>query len=212
MKKLNLGSIEKKFFKRGNPLKKLLSISLDLLDAKQSGILYGTNETKIRFLPTSLWDRGVMDKLNGKGASGFVLRLLGVYIVTIRKLSPVLFYKRTLQDERQDNDGIISYVLRNSADYYKKGINIIICPDTNQFIHETDDVDGYNYIPFFIYDGVKIHQPENGIKVDTRIIKHFKSSNSIYIILPDYGILVLNTADTGLLEVRDNTLDRKSVV
>ena len=51
----------------------------------------------------------------------------------------------------------------------------------------TDDIDGYNYIPFFIYDGIQIFMPENGIKVDTRIVKHFKSSNSIYIILPDYG-------------------------
>jgi PAS domain S-box-containing protein len=35
--------------------------------------------------------------------------------------------------------------------------------------------------------------------VDTRIVKHFNSSNSIYIYLPDYGILVINTADTALL-------------
>ena len=136
MKKLNLNTMEKEFFKEGNPWKKLLALSLDLLEAKQSGILYGTNETKIRFLPTNMWDRGVMDRLNGRGVSGFVLRLIGTYIVTARKLSPVHFYKKSLNEEPVDNDGIISYVLRNCADYYKKGINIIICPDTSRFIHD----------------------------------------------------------------------------
>ena len=209
MKKLNLDTIEKEFFKGGNPWKKLLAISLDLLDAKQSGILYGTNETKIKFLPTNMWDRGIMDKLNGKGVSGLILRLFGTYIVTARKLSPVLFYKRSLEGEFTDNDGIISYVLRNCADYYKKGISIIICPDTGRFIRETEDIDGYHYISFFIYDGIWINRPENRIKVDTRIVKHFKSTNSIYIILPDYGILVLNTADQGLMDVRDNKFIRE---
>jgi PAS domain S-box-containing protein len=204
MKKLNLDTIERSFFKGGNPWRKLLAISIDLVDAKQSGILYGTNESKIRFLPTGMWDRGIMDKLNGRGVSGFFLRLFGKYIVAARKLSPVLFYKTMPGGERQENDGIIAYVLRHGADYYKKGINIIICPDTSRFIHETDDKDGYNYIPFFIYDGIRMNMPETGIKVDTRIVKHFKSSNSIYIILPDYGILVLNTADVGLMEVRNN--------
>lgn len=204
MKKLNLDTIERSFFKGGNPWRKLLAISLDLVDAKQSGILYGTNESKIKFLPTGMWDRGVMDKLNGRGVSGFLLRLFGTYIVAARNLSPVFFYKTIPGGDLQDNDGIIAYVLRHGADYYKKGINIIICPDTSRFIHETDDKDGYNYIPFFIYDGIQMSMPENGIKVDTRIVKHFKSSNSIYIILPDYGILVLNTADVGLMEVCDN--------
>ena len=116
MKKLNFDTIEKEFFNGGNPWKKLLSTSLALLEAKQTGILYGTNDTKIKFLPTSLWDRGVMDKFDGRGVSGFILRLLGTYIVTAKKLSPVLFYKKSLEGEIRDNDGIISYVLRNSAD------------------------------------------------------------------------------------------------
>ncbi|MBU0971560.1 MAG: response regulator [Proteobacteria bacterium] len=209
MKKLNLHTIENEFFNGGNPWKKLLATSLDLLGAKQSGILYGTNGTKIKFLPTNMWDRGILNKLNGKGVSGFFLRLFGTYIVAARKLSPVLFYKTAPGGERQENDGIIAYVLRNCADYYKKGISVIICPDTARFVRETTDINGYHYIPFFIYDGIRMNRPENGIKVDTRIVKHFKSSNSIYIILPDYGILVLNTADITLLETRDNRFARE---
>jgi len=54
MKKLNLDTIERSFFKGGNPWRKLLAISIDLVDAKQSGILYGTNESKIKFLPTGM--------------------------------------------------------------------------------------------------------------------------------------------------------------
>lgn len=212
MNKLNLDIIEKEFFNGGNPLKNLLAISLDLLEAEQSGILYGTNETKIRFLPTSMWDRGIMDKFDGRGMSGHVLRLFGTFIVTARKLSPVHFYKKSLEGDLQDNDGIISYVLRNCADYYKKGISVIICPDTGRFIRETEDINGYHYIPFFNYDGNQINKPETEIRVDTRIVKHFKSSNSIYIILPDYGILVLNTADPGLMEVCDNKFVREEAL
>ncbi len=212
MKKLNLDTIEKEFFKGGNPWKNLLAISLDLLEAEQSGILYGTNETKIRFLPTSMWDRGIMDKFDGRGVRGYILRFFGTFIVTARKLSPVHFYKRSLEGDLQENDGIISYVLRNCADYYKKGISVIICPDTDRFIRETEDINGYHYIPFFNYDGTQINKPETGIRVDTRIVKHFKSSNSIYIILPDYGILVLNTADPGLMEVCDNKFVREEAL
>jgi PAS domain S-box-containing protein len=212
MKQLNLDTIEHSFFKEKNPWKKLLAISLDLLDAKQSGILYGTNESRIKFLPTNMWDRGIMDKLNGRGVSGFFLRLFGKYIVAARKLSPVFFYKFLPGGERQENDGIIAYVLRHSVDYYKKGINIIICPDTSSFLNEAADINGYNYVPFFIYDGIRINRHDNGIKVDTRIVKHFKSNNSIYIILPDYGILVLNTADVGLMEVCDNHFVKEKIL
>ncbi|MCP3945139.1 MAG: response regulator [Desulfobacteraceae bacterium] len=209
MKKFNLDAIEKEFFDGGSPWRKLLAISLDLVDARHSGILYGTNETKIKFLPTSMWDRGIMDKFDGRGVGGCILRFFGAFIVTIRNLSPVLFYKTAPGGELVENDGVISYVLRKSADYYKKGTSVIICPNTGQLVCETQDGNEYDYISFFNYDGMRFVRPENGIKVDTRIIKHFKSSNSIYIILPDYGILVLNTADVGLLEVRDDKFVRE---
>ena len=84
--------IERDFFKRGDPLKKLLKITLDLLSAEQVGILYGTNASKDRFLPTSDWDRGVMDIFDGRGMKGKILKLFGAQIVTLKKLSPVYFY------------------------------------------------------------------------------------------------------------------------
>ena len=202
-------SIERDFFKRGNPLNKLLSVSLDLLEAKQTGILYGTNETRIKFLPTDLWDRGIMDRFDGRGMRGIVLKLFGRRIVTNRGLSPIYFYKPDGTGGQVDNDGIISYVLRNCADYYKKGISVIICPETEPFLDEEEDVADYRYIPFYSYDGHRLARPRVGIKVDTRIIKLFNSSNSIYIYLPDYGILVANTANPSLLEIRDHEFVRK---
>ncbi|MCG8567965.1 MAG: ATP-binding protein [Desulfobacterales bacterium] len=199
----DLLSIERDFFKRGNPLNKLLSISLQLLGAQQTGILYGTNETRIKFLPTSMWDRGIMDRFDGRGLRGIILKLFGNQIVTHRKLSPIYFHTTDNQGREQESHGIISYVLRNCADYYKKGVSIIICPDTRNFLGEAEDFAPYRYIPFFSYDGYRLRRPNPGIKVDTRIVKLFRSTNSVYIYLPDYGILVVNTADESLVAVRD---------
>ncbi|MBU1387876.1 MAG: hypothetical protein KKD32_08490, partial [Proteobacteria bacterium] len=78
--------MEKGFFQRGNPLKKLLRITLDLLQAQQVGVLYGTNASKIRFLPASDWDRGVMDMFDGYGFRGCLLRYFGTFIVRLKKL------------------------------------------------------------------------------------------------------------------------------
>jgi len=200
MRPENIKIIEKNFFKRGNPLKKLLKISLDLFEARHTGLLYGTNHTKIKFLPTSMWDRGIMDKFDGKGIRGLVLKMLGAWIVTVRQLSPVYFFEKNQKGEFEDRDGLISYVLRNCADYYKKGISVIICPDTGNCILREDEK--YSYIPFFSYDGNRIEKPWDVIKVDTRIVRHFNSINSIYIYLPDYGILVINTANEALLEIK----------
>ena len=201
MKQLDVGTLEKQFFKGTNPLKKLLKVSLDLFEAKQTGILYGTNDTRIRFLPTSMWDRGIMDRFDGKGLRGMILKLFGRYIVTARRLSPVFFRKTDENNNLVDNDGIIAYVLRNCADYYKKGISVIICPDTDKYIQQQGEK--YLEIPFFVYDGKSIERSGEAIKVDIRIVKHFRSQNSIYIYLPDYGILVLNTANPKLLELHE---------
>ncbi|MEH0021554.1 MAG: ATP-binding protein [Desulfobacter sp.] len=209
MTPLSLQRIERDFFKRKNPLRQILSISLDLLGARHSGLLYGTNDTHMRFLPASDWDRGVMDRFDARGLAGLVLRWLGTYIVRAKKLSPVFFYKTDADGRTQENDGIIAYVLRNCADYYKKGINVVICPDTEKVLKAGDDNGSYCYIPFFIYNGHRISKPKTHIKVDLRIVRQFKSSNSIYIILPDYGIMVINTADKDLLALENDAFVRE---
>ncbi|NOX33124.1 MAG: response regulator [Deltaproteobacteria bacterium] len=209
MKPIDVEMVEKNFFKRGNPLKKLLKVSLELFDARQTGILYGTNHSKIRFLPTSMWDRGIMDKFDGKGLKGLILKMFGPGIVSARRLSPVFFFKTGQKGERKDNDGIISHVLRNFADYYKKGISVIICPDTDKYVYVEKSEKKYQQVPFFSYNGNFVKKPGKGIKLDTRIVSHFGSSNSIYIYLPDYGILVINTANLDLLEIKGSKFVRK---
>ena len=58
-----------RIFHKKNVLGGLLSFSLKLLDAKLVGLVFGTDITLSRFLPPEKWDRGVMDKFDGKRIS-----------------------------------------------------------------------------------------------------------------------------------------------
>lgn len=199
---INMDQMEKDFLiKRGNPLKKLLRVSLNLFEARHTGIIYGTNQTKINFLPTHMWDRGIMDKIDARGIQGVFLKKFAHHIISYKKLSPVFFLKTDQKGKVQDNDGIISYVLRNCADYYEKGISVIICPNVDRYIQGSNEK--YLQVPFFSYDGNYIKKVKDPIKVDIRIFKQFNSNSSICIYLPDYGILVINTDDSELLELKD---------
>ncbi len=180
------------------PIKKLLRASLELFEAQQTGVLYGTNASGIKYLPTSTWDRGIMDEFDGKGVRGLVLKLFGSHIVTSKGMSPILFYETNQRREKKETNGIIAHVLRHCADYYEKGINIIICPDTLKVVHQTEEK--YFQIPFYVYNGRCIEKSREMIWVNVGIVRHFNSKNSIYIYLPDYGILVINNAETALLE------------
>ncbi len=200
MTTFKMDHVERDFFKRGDPLKKLLKITLDLLSAEQVGILYGTNASKDRFLPTSDWDRGVMDIFDGRGMKGKILKLFGTQIVTLKKLSPVYFYKQDSKTgERRDNDGIISYMLRTCTDYYRKGISILFSPDISGNIYKIDEQ--YACIPFYSYNGTAVSEPEIQVRVDLNIIKHFQAKNYVSIYIPDYGIMVVNTADQDLMDL-----------
>ncbi|MCK5163352.1 MAG: PAS domain-containing protein, partial [Desulfobacula sp.] len=207
MTKMDIDQIEKDFFKRGNPLKKLLKITLELLQAEQVGVLYGTNASKVKFLPTSDWDRGVMDMLDGKGPRGKILKYFGTTIVRLKKLSPVYFFKTAKTGLREDNDGVISYMLRTCASFYKQGISILFSPDISTSIYKVNDQ--YGYIPFYSYTGNVINEPDIKIKVDLNIIKHFQAKNYVSIYIPDYGILVVNTVDPDLLAMVESGFVRE---
>ncbi|THB73401.1 MAG: PAS domain S-box protein [Desulfobacteraceae bacterium] len=199
---MDIDFIEESFFKRGNPLRKLLKISLELLGAEQTGILYGSNETKVRFMPTHMWDRGIMDRFDGRGLKGLALKLFGKTVIEAKKLSPVYFHRTNENGEKEETDGVIAHVLRTCADYYRKGISVFICPDIEKYIFGIED--GYIYIPFYSYDGNSIKSPLDKIKLDVRIVRHFKARNYISVYLPAYGILVANTADESLLEMDEH--------
>lgn len=208
MRRLDYDTVKRGFFKGKNSLRKLLKVSLQLFEAKQTGILFGTNHTQIKFLPTHMWDRGVMDRFDGRGFYGLILKLFGKRIVTAKGLSPIMFQKKDEEGGLVDNDGIIAYVLRNYANYYKQGINVIICPRTDKYVSLSEKP--FLEIPFFVYDGKRISKSEVSIQVNTRIVKHFKSSNSIYIYLPDYGILVINTANQDLLKIKNDLFENEA--
>ncbi|MFH1155968.1 MAG: PAS domain S-box protein [Pseudomonadota bacterium] len=199
MIKKDIQGTDLNLFKTGNPVKRLLKISLDLLNARQVGILFGTNGTGTRFLPAASWDQGHIDCLYGNGFRGLVLRFFGTAIVRAKKLSPVYFYKQGTGPDKQDNEGIIAYILRNADDYYRKGISVFICPDIQEHL---TGAEGCRYvdIPFYCYNGTCVTMPEERIKLDTEIVKHFDARNYISITIPNYGILVLNTVGETLLE------------
>ncbi|MFH2093783.1 MAG: ATP-binding protein [Pseudomonadota bacterium] len=205
--KLNIDQIERSFFKKGHPLKKLLKVALDLFGADQVGILYGTDSSKVRFLPTSDWDRGVADMFDGKGAKGKLLKYFGCSLVSLKKLSPVYFFKTDAAGQIKDNDGVISYMLRTCASYYKQGISIIFNPDISTDIFQIDNQ--YVSLPFYSYNGGFVTEPDIQVKIDLNIIKHFKAKNYISIYLPDYGILVINTADPDLMARADGKFIRE---
>ncbi|MCK5096810.1 MAG: response regulator [Desulfobacteraceae bacterium] len=139
-----------------------------------------------------------MDKLYGKGIKGFFLTHFGKYIISLKKLSPVFFYKFDENQIKKENDGIIAYVLRTCAEYYKKGISVIVVPHISEEL--LDQNENYVDIPFYIYNGVQIKKSEKKIKVDLKIVRHFQAKNCLFIYLPSYGILVINTGNETILQ------------
>jgi PAS domain S-box-containing protein len=186
-----------------NPFNKILKISLELFEAEQTGILKGTDKTGATFLPTEKWDRGVMDKFYGKGIKGFILKYFGKYLVTFKKLSPVFFYIYDENQNRIDNDGIISYVLRTCAEYYEKGISVIVVPKITEELHCHQD--NYVDIPFYVYNGVQIKKSKKSINVNLKIVKYFKARNCLFIYLPSYGVLVINTGNETILNFENSS-------
>ncbi len=199
----DITKIEKDFFKKKNVLQKILQIALDLLEAKQAGLLYGTDHTMARFLPSDSWDRGVMDKFAGRGLKGMVLKLFGTQIVSAKGLSPIFFYRTDKSGKKVENHGVNAYVLRTYGDFYKQGIKVLIVPNIDT--RSDNEGEHYSKIRFYSYNGVALVNPDTLLKADIRVIKQFNARNFITVFLPDYGILVINTADEELLRHEKET-------
>ena len=193
---------EGSFPKETHPVKRLLRISLELFNARHTGVLYGTNHTKAKFLPTSVWDRGYLDSVYGKGLTGWLMGVVGPATARWKKLSPVYLKSRTDDGQWLDAEGLIAFTLRNTGYYYQKGVRVIVCPDSRGFLSEKGE--DYVQLPCFVYDGNRISPLEEEIHINLGIVRMFSSRNSIYIYLPDYGILVINTADDWLVETDEN--------
>jgi len=194
------------FYKK-NVLGGLLSFSLKLLEAKQVGLVFGSDVTLSNFLPPDKWDRGVMDKFDGKGMTGFFWKLFGKFIVKIKKNSPVHLYRINGFGDRVETQGVISYILRNHQDFYKKGIKILIIDNqvSNTECHDPD------FSHFFVtsYDGLVFDSLPN-IKVNTDITRQFNSKDFIAAYIPDYGAIVFNTLDPELVSKINGNFSRET--
>jgi len=182
-------------FRKANVLGHLLSFSLKLMEAKHAGLLLGTDGSFSTFLPPEKWDRGVLDKFRGTGWFGFFLRFFGKTYVTVKKISPVQLYRTDRFGDKIENDGVISYVLRNHQDFYKKGIKILVID--NQ-VCNIDDINAVD-LKFSVisYDGLFFNFISN-ICVNADIVRQFNARCFIVAYIPDYGALVLNTASQEL--------------
>jgi len=199
------------FYKK-NALGYLLSFSLKLLEAKLVGLVYGTDITLSKFLPPEKWDRGVMDKFDGKGMKGFFWKIFGKFIVKRTRNSPVQLYQVNKFGDRVATQGVISYVLRNHQDFYEKGIKILII-DNPVWDEENSDQDFTDFADFSVtsYDGLGFDFLSN-IKVNTKIIRQFNSKNFIAAYIPDYGAIVFNTIDPDLLSKTNGSFSRETAL
>ncbi|MFO7883694.1 MAG: adenylate/guanylate cyclase domain-containing protein [Desulfobacteraceae bacterium] len=189
---------EEKIFKTRRVLQKAVRFSLDLMKARQTGLLYGTDTTKKMFLPPEKWDRGVIHKFDRRGIKGLLSKFFGRLILTFSEFSHVKLYKIDESGERVDNDGIIAYVLKNFTDYYKKGIRILIINNIEENTEDKGEFSFFSKLPVLSFNGRRFEHLK-GLKVNRAIVRKFNAKNFIIAYVPDYGVLAVNTADPELL-------------
>ncbi|WP_300463458.1 adenylate/guanylate cyclase domain-containing protein [Desulfobacula sp.] len=198
----DLNKFERVVFKRKNTLDRLLSFSLRLIPAREVALLLGTNRTGLKFLPPDKWDRGILYKFNGKGLNGVFLKYFGDLVAKSKGLSPVRLYRETPLGDKKETDGIISFVLRNHQDFYKKGIKILIIdtlPDVSHPDDLTADEETCSTTSILSYNGEQF-KPLPDLKIDMAIVKQFKSKNFLSAYVPDFGAIVFNTVNDDLLQ------------
>ena len=191
----DIDKFERVVFKEKNPLKYFLSFSFRLMKAREAGLLFGTDKTHKQFLPPGRWDRGIMDKFNGRGYAGFLLKYFGTFMVKYKELSPVRLYKDTQFGEKEPTDGIISFVLRTHKDFYKKGMKILIIDIDDKFSKLGDE---QFEVPVIAYNGDQFKTLPD-LKVNNSIVRQFKARNFVSAYIPDYGAIVFNTIKDDLL-------------
>ena len=231
----NLPDIQKfkdKIFQKRNVLGYLLAFSLKLMESRQAGLIFGTDATGLPFLSPEKWDRGVMHKFQGKGVEGVFLKIFGKTFVTLKKISPVRLYQTNPFGEKIETKGVISYVLRHHKDFYKKGIKILMIENLienkignkigNRIGNRMDNKNcaqdsgldpdhepGFSHFSVVSYDGLFFNFLSN-IKVNTDIVKQFKSPNFMAAYIPDYGAIVFNTVEPELISQKNNCFSREA--
>ncbi len=190
-----MDKFERAVFEKRDAFSTLLGFSIDLMGAKQAGLLYGTNHSRELFVSPDQWDRGVIHRFKGRGITGLYLRLFGKAIIRFKGLSPVALYRQDSPGKISNNDGIIAYLLRNYRDFYESGVKIVI---VRQISGNFRDGEFLN-LPVLSYNG-KGFSPLFDLKVNSAITTQFIVTNFIGAYVPDYGALMVDTVDPRLLE------------
>lgn len=187
----DIGRFEHRIFHKKNVLAYLLSFARKLMEARQAGLIFGTDASRSHFLPPHRWDRGVMDKFIGRGVEGIFLKAFGRYMVRLKKMSPIHLYRINELGERVDKDGVLAYTLRHHQSFYNKGIKILLI-NTQAGKSIGPGASHFNKASVVTYDGVSFN-PLKDILTDTEIVCQFKSKNFVAAYIPDYGAIALNT-------------------
>lgn len=201
------GEVLRSRFGRKNYIRLLLNQAITLFGAESVGIVYGTDESEKKFLPANQWDRGILGHLAGRGPRGLVLRWFGPQLARLKKLIPILLYRTDEQGRRRNAEGIIAFVLRNYGAFYKTGINVLIVPDID--MQGRMAVNEFLRLDIFSYDGKKFSVPDAKLMTTVSIIRSFEAKNFLAVLIPDFGILVINTAENDLVHVEDGVFVRE---
>jgi class 3 adenylate cyclase len=200
---------ERQIFVKANPLDLLLTFCLKLMQARQVGLLFGTDKTGLKYLSPEKWDRGKMHKFKGSGWEGFILKYFGTFLVRVKGLSPVRLYRESHMGERMDKEGIIPFVLRTHKNFYKNGLNIIIIKDTRYNLDRSQEV--FARVAVHAYNGKEFRMMPD-LKINTAIVNQFRSENFISAYIPDYGAIVFNTVDPMLFETEAGGFDKNDAL
>lgn len=194
---------EEKIFNTKDVLQRTLRFSIDLMEAQQITLLFGTNTTHQMFLAPEKWDRGIFHKFDGIGIKGLYLKYFGKIIANFKGLASVKLYKKDEYGKLIYNDGIIAYVLKTFIDFYKKGSRVLIINNIEENMHGEDENDSFSSLPVLSFNG-NTFNTLTGLKVNKSITSKLTVSNFIAVYVPDYGALVINTANQELLKSDHN--------
>lgn len=170
----------------------LLSHARKLFDARLVGVVFGTDDTFERFLPPAQWDRGVMDRFDGKGVEGMMMKLAGPMIMRLIGLSPVRLFDRNELGEKRPANGITAYALRHHQEFYRKGVKILLA-EVLTGKGAAPESTGRDAFSVSAYDGSAFSSLSD-VRINSTIVDWFKAKNFIAAYIPDYGAIVLNTA------------------
>ncbi|MFH1157239.1 MAG: adenylate/guanylate cyclase domain-containing protein [Pseudomonadota bacterium] len=202
----DIKGFETDVFKDDQVFSRLLDMALALTGGLQAGLVQGTDATGESFLDPANWDRGIIRTIVARNhepkSSGSTTAGTGIS----EDLPPVSMYRFDDTGKRSNNEGIIAYVLRHFQDFYSRGIRVLLITGIEKNLDQVNQ--DYATFPIVSFDGAGFF-PQTLLKANTAIIRRFFARNFIAAYVPDYGAVVINTADNILLEKQGDRFVRQ---